>query len=75
MKNKSPYLIGQRTLALLDRIEMDGMYAEDAIENDDWSESDPELYGRYKLMVELGRELGEALDADELAAQIDPQLG
>ena len=73
MKNKSPYEIGQRTLALLDRIEIDALYAEDAIENDDWS--DPEQYGRYTLMVELGRELYEALDADELAAQIDPQLG
>lgn len=73
MKNKSPYEIGQRTLALLDRIEIDALYAEDAIENDDWS--DPEQYGRLQLMVELGRELYEAIDADTIAANIDPQLG
>ena len=73
MKNKSPYEIGQRTLDLLDRIEIDAIMAEDAIDfGKDFTAED---YGRYNLMVELGRELYEAIDADEHAAQIDPQLG
>jgi hypothetical protein len=73
MKNKSPYEIGAQTLALLNRIEMDALHAEDAIESgEDFTAED---YGRYQLMIELGRELYEALDADELAAKIDPQLG
>ena len=73
MKIKSPYEIGQRTLDLLDRIEIDAIMAEDALEQNDHGSA--EQFGRYKLMVELGRELYEAVDADELASQIDPQLG
>lgn len=73
MINKNPYLIGQRTLDLLTRIEMDAMMAADVIENGDVY--DPEDYGRYYLMRELGRELEKAFLADLAAEQIDPQLG
>ena len=73
MKNKSLYEIGQRTLDLLDRIEIDAIMAEAALEENDHGSA--EQFGRYNLMVELGRELYEAIDADELASQIDPQLG
>ena len=85
MINKNPYLIGQQTLDLLIRIEMDAIFAEDVLEenvainiyggttNNDHGSA--EQFGRYKLMVELGRELYEAIDADLLAADVDPQLG
>ena len=73
MKNKSPYEIGQRTLYLLVKIDHAGIFAQDALEGNDSMSA--EQYGRYKLMVDLAAELYEAIDADELASQIDPQLG
>ena len=73
MINKNPYLIGQRTLELLVKIEMDGMHAEHVLENTD--DLHNVEFGRYNYMVDLARDLYEAIDADTIAANIDPQLG
>ena len=73
MINKNPYLIGQRTLDLLAQIEMNGLYAEDALANNEHESA--EEYGRLQLMRELGQELDRAFLADLAAEQIDPQLG
>jgi hypothetical protein len=73
MINKNPYLIGQRTLDLLNQIEVDGLLAQDVLESSE--KLSAEEYGRYSYMFGLSCALYEAIDADELAAQIDPQLG
>lgn len=73
MINKNPYLIGQRTLDLLAQIEMNGLYADFALENNEHESA--EEFGRLQLMRELGQELEKAFLADLAAEQIDPQLG